>query len=399
MRLVCGLLGVLMFTGVWSPAADIEIVKPGGDKYLFDLSGLSAGAVAGSEFKQTLSRDLELSGWFKAGGVTTASVLVKGAVEVSGGTLMATCMVRRRDGHSYLNRVFSGKPDKSRVLAHVVADAIVKAVTGKPGIASTRIVMVGSRGGTKDLYVCDADGGNLLQITHDKKPCLFPKWSADARGIVYTSYVGGFPDVYHIDLVSGRRRRIAAFPGLNAGADVSPDGREIVLTLSKDGNPDVYTMNLRTRRIKRVTRTQHAAEASPTWSPDGRRIVYVSDRSGSPQLYVVSRDGGRGQRISFHGSENVSPDWGPDGRIVCSSRRNGRYQLVLYTVQPQAELQITGEYVDHETPSWAPDGRHILFTKTQNYRSDLYVLDTKGDPQIRLTRLQGDWYSGAWSTR
>jgi TolB protein len=399
MRLVCGLLGVLLFAAGWSPAADIVIVKPGGDKYLFDLSALSAGAAAGAEFKRTLSRDLVLSGWFKEGGVTTASVLVQGAVAISGGKLTARCTVQRRDGHSYLNRIFSGTPDKSRVLAHVVADAIVKAVTGKSGIASTRIVMVGSRGGTKDLYVCDADGGNLLQVTHDKKPCLFPKWGADAKGIVYTSYVGGFPDVYHINLLSGRRRRIAAFPGLNAGADVSPDGREIVLTLSKDGNPDVYTMNLRTRRIERVTRTQHAAEASPTWSPDGRSIAYVSDRSGSPQLYVIPRSGGRGQRISFSGSENVSPDWGSDGRIVCSSRRKGRYHLVLYTTKPQTEKQITAEYVDHETPSWAPDGRHIIFTKTRNYHSDLYVLDTMGDPQLRLTRLQGDWYSSGWSPR
>jgi TolB protein len=173
----------------------------------------------------------------------------------------------------------------------------------------------------------------------------------------------------------------------------------MVLTLSKDGNPDLYVMDLRSRNLTRLTRTQHAAEASPTWSPDGRQIAFVSDRSGSPHVYTVSVRGGRQQRITFQGRENVTPDWGPDGRLVCSSRRSGRYQVCVVDPREGSEEQVTSDYVDHESPSWAPDARHIVYTRTEGHASDVYVLDTLGDPPIRLTTLQGDWHSPDWSPR
>jgi TolB protein len=158
-------------------------------------------------------------------------------------------------------------------------------------------------------------------------------------------------------------------------------------------------MDLRTRRLTRLTKTGQAAEASPNWSPDGRQIVFVSDRVGRPHLYVLSSHGGQEKRLTFRGRENVAPSWGPDGRIAYSSRREGRYHICVTDPRTGADTQLTSDYVDHEDPSWAADGRHIVYTRTEGYRSDVYVLDTMGDPQVRLTRLQGDWYSPAWSSR
>jgi TolB protein len=238
----------------------------------------------------------------------------------------------------------------------------------------------------------------MLQLTRQGAICLAPSWGPDAKSLVYTSFHGGFPDVYRIDLRNNRRTRIAGYPGLNAGAKISPDGGCMVLTLSKDGNPELYIMHLRSRRLTRLTRTRRAAEASPAWSPDGKRIVFVSDKSGSPQLYVVARSGGEQRRVTFRGSENVAPDWGPDGRIAYSSRRGGRYHICVLDPSGRAQPeQFTHDSADHEDPAWAPDGRHIVYVRTVRYSSELYVLDTLGDDEIRLTAVQGDWYSPAWS--
>jgi TolB protein len=171
------------------------------------------------------------------------------------------------------------------------------------------------------------------------------------------------------------------------------------MTLSRDGNPEIYSMDLNARQPRRLTNTPMVTEASPSWSPDGSQIAYVSDRSGSPQVYVMGRSGGEGRRVSFTGNENVSPDWSPDGRIVCSSRRSGRYQIAIIDLAARSEVQITQGGVDHEYPSWARDGRHIVFTRTEGYASNVYRLDTV-DPEakpIRLTRLAGDWYAPSWS--
>lgn len=382
-------------------ASDVTITKPGGaGKASLDLSQLRAGGGAPAQFLKTLESDLERSGWFLISKPGQGGIIVQGACQESGASLVAQCDVRNiGSAESYLNKAFQSERSKPRRLAHEVADAIVYAVKGVPGIASTRIAMIGSRSGGKDLYVCDYDGQGLVQITREGKPCLGPGWSPDASTLVYMSFSRNYPDVYKIDLQSMRRTQIAAYPGLNAGATVAPDGRTVALTLSKDGNPELYLTDLGGGRLTRLTRTERAAEASPAWSPDGSQIVYVSDQSGSPQLYVISRSGGQGKRLSFRGSENVAPDWSREGQIVCSSRQGGRYQLCLIDPSSGAPELLTTDGVDHEDPTWAPDSRHIVYTRTAGYKKDVYVLDTLKDPEIRLTTVAGDWYSPAWSPK
>jgi len=377
---------------------DVTISGEGAGRVGIDIGGMSVAGAPGVLFRRTLSTDLERWGWFVVR--SGANVVVSGNFADSGRSAKATFQVFNKTSHGrYVSRTLSDDSGRARQLAHRVADAIVEGVLGKPGIASTRIAMVGSRGGRKDVYICDADGAGMVNITRKGAVCLTPNWEPEGKGLVYTSFHRGFPDVYRIDLVRKKLGRLAGFPGLNAGADISPDGRQMVLTLSKDGNPDLYVMDLRTRRLTRITRTRHGAEASPSWSPDGRQVVFVSDKSGSPQLYVVSARGGDPKRVTYRGSENVAPDWGPDGRIVYSSRRGGRYQICMISPSQPVEEPLTQDYVDHEDPCWAPDGRHIVYVQTARYHSDLYTLDTKERRAVRLTGLQGDWYSPAWSPK
>lgn len=383
-----------------APAVDVQIVKAGSGKVSIDLSAMACSGGSNAQvFKQTLENDLKLSGWFTVVGRGAGAVVVQGACEDRGGTVDVTCSVANAASQRFY---FSGKrysESSARRLAHKISDEIVAAVKQKKGIASTRIAMVSGQGGAKHVYLCDADGGDLIRLTSEGTICMSPKWWPDAGSLVYTSFHGGFPDVYRILLGAKRRERIVNFPGLNAGAEVSPDGRKIVLTLSKDGNPDLYIKNLDSGQLMRLTRTRHATEASPAWSPDGQNIVFVSDKSGSPQLYITRPGENTEKRVTFKGTENVSPDWGSDGRIVYSSRREGRYQICILDPRSGEQTQVTSDYVDHEDPAWAPDNRHIVFARTEKFQSVLYILDTLGDPPVRLTSSEGDWSFPAWSPR
>jgi TolB protein len=351
-------------------------------------------------FRGALQEDLKRSGWFAIAARGKALVSVSGRCVEAGGALTAdiaadnpTASVR------YLVRTYTQTVEQAAALAHRVADDLVLAVKQVPGIASTRIAMVGSRRGRKNLYVCGPQGGDLVQITQDDAICLSPSWSPDGASLLYTSLHAGFPDVYLVNLLTRRRMRLAAFPGLNAGAEFSPDGERVALILSKDGNPELYLLAVADRSLKRVTRTRTAAEASPSWSPDGTRIAFVSDRSGSRQMYLADLRAGTERQISFRSSENHSPDWGPDGRIAYCSRRDGRFQICVLDPVTRREERITTDGADYEEPSWARDGRHLACTRTESHHSDVYILDTLGDPPIRLTAWPGDWYSPDWSAQ
>ena len=381
--------------------ADVEVVKKGVGKSVIDISSVRVRGGAGAMlFASVLRSDLTRSGWFTIARPGSGGLVLSGECEEDTGNLRAACRLSVRGrGRVYLDKVFRDTSSGGRRLAHVVADEIVRAVKGVGGIAATRIVMVGAHDGRKEVYTCDADGGNLMRITNKGGICIAPNWGHDGETLVYTSFHRGFPDVYVYDFRTRIQKPLASYPGMNVGADVSPDGRSVALTLSKDGNPELYVMDIGTRKLKRLTKTARAAEASPSWSPDGKRIVFVSDRVGKPHLYTVSAKGGRATRLTYRGTENVAPDWGPNGLIVYSSRREGRYQLCIMDSSGGRRQQLTSEHADHEDPSWAPNGRHIVYARTEMYRSSIYILDTLKDPPVKLLTKSGDWYSPSWSPR
>ncbi len=381
--------------------AQVRVTKSAGQKSTIDLSGFTAEQGDATQvFLRTLQGNLDRSGWFIRGAPGRSEITVSGECEGGGGNLKVACRVHEVATRSrLLSKSYRAPSTDARRLAHQVADEIIQAVTGQPGIFSGRLVLVGNRTGNKELYLCDSDGQNLIQITRDRSISIAPRWTADGETISYTSYYQGFPDVYTVEIASGRRNRIAGFPGLNTGGEISPNGRDMALILSKDGNPDVYVMDLRTRRLTRITQTLRAAEASPSWSPDGSQIVYVSDLPGSPQLYVVSRDGGPAKRLTGRVAESVAPHWGPGGLIVYSARIGGRYQVCVINPQTLENRQITADGADYEDPCWAPNGRHIVCSRTAGGRSSIYLLDTMGDPPIALLEIQGNWYSPSWSPK
>jgi len=280
-----------------------------------------------------------------------------------------------------------------------MADDIVEAVTGHKGIASMRIVLVGNRTGKKELYLCDGDGGGARQLTGEGRIAISPNWGPDGNTIVYTSYMRDFPDICRIDLSRNRRETLANYGGLNTGAAISPDGKDMALILSKDGNPELYIKNLRSGKLTRLTNSPRAAEASPDWSPDGSQIVYASDQNGvgRPQLYIISREGGTPRRISSRGTENVAPDWGPNGLIACSSRQGGQYIIAVIQPSNGQTVYLNCDGADYEDPSWAPDGRHIVAARSSNHQSSLYLLDTVSDRPVALLTGGGSWYAPACS--
>ncbi|MFO7871030.1 MAG: DPP IV N-terminal domain-containing protein [Kiritimatiellia bacterium] len=376
----------------------LKIEKTGAARTLISL-GLRCRGQAAGIFMNTLEEDLERSGWFTTAAGERAALRVSGDCRQTGKKIEVDCVLSRISGRNIFRKTIQGPSESARRMAHELADYIVESVKGRPGIASTRIAMIRSVNSEKDVYVCDADGRNVLRVTSDRTECLSPAWAPDGNAIVYTSYHGrgSYPDTYSIDLKEGVRKTISAYPGLNVHADVSPDGNRMALILSRDGNPELYVKDLENSRLRRLTRTAGGAEASPSWSPDGRKIVFVSDTTGRPQLYITEADGGAVERLTYRGSENAAPDWGPGGRIAWSSRRGGRYHICTGSPDGGQTRQITRDPgADHEEPTWAPDGRHIAYTRTETYNSSIYLLDTMENTQVRLIQLPGNWYSPAW---
>jgi TolB protein len=212
----------------------ISVVKKGADKDAVTLSGLKASGPNGQLFVRTLTRDLELSGWFKV--AASGAVSVSGAATEAGGGIQTGCRISW-PGKSFGWAKVSMGPNEVRRQAHQLADEMVRLIKGEKGIAQSRIVFVNRRGrNNADLYVCDADGQGMMQLTRDNVAAVGPRWAPNGRDIYYTSFLQGYPSIVHIT-VGGGRSTLAAFRGLNTGAAISPDGGQSALILSYQGTP------------------------------------------------------------------------------------------------------------------------------------------------------------------
>ena len=316
-----------------------------------------------------LQNDLKLSGDFVIAPADAAALTAKAVLGASGlnGSL---------SGSQTLSKTFTGDWRNS---VHQFADAIVQAVTGSPGIATSRVVFVSSHGGHKELYLMDIDGGVVRQLTSDKSTNLGPKFNREGNLIAFTSYKSGYPDVWVLDLVASNKRRVSFYPGLNSGPCFSPDSSRIALTLSKDGNTELYTIAATGGSPERMTHTI-GTEASPTYSPDGGRIAYVSDDRGSAQLYIIPSSGGASQRFNTNSSYTTEPDWSPDGLLLAYSvRTGGQNQIAISTVADGKQTVLTASGIN-ETPSWCRNSRHVVFSRD----GKLYLLDSKTKQTVQL---------------
>ncbi len=349
------------------------------DKLSISVNGLNP------EISKVLQSDLLMSGYFKltAPGSPSAGFSVSGS---GGGTSPLSGKVEERGGKTVLSKTFNGA---GRAQAHQFADEIVETLTGIHGIAGTKLAFVATRTGKKEIYVADADGSNLTQLTHDASISVSPRLSPDGRWLVYTGYKGGYADVYQIELSSGARSRIIKYPGTNSGATYSPDGNRLAVTMSKDGNPELYVTSASGGGPQRLTKTA-GVESSPTWSPDGGELIYSSDDRGTPQLYRISASGGTPKLLSTGHSYNTEPNWSPDGKSVAFNVREGGTFAVAILDLSSGHTRTVGEGQD---PTWGADSRHLIFASG----GAVILLDAQTGQKTTLASGLGKISEPTWS--
>jgi TolB protein len=291
-----------------------------------------------------------------------------------------------------LSRSYTGA--SLRRQAHTFADDIVQAITGKKGIAQTKIAFkVEAAGGNGEIYVADFDGHNAQAITHDDAIVAAPAWVPGRLAIYYTSYKRGNPDIFYHNLGNGQRHVVAGYSGLNTSAAVSPDGSKVAMILSRSGSPDVWVGNADGSNLKQLTSTPED-ESSPCWSPDGQWICFATKIAERRVLAKVPAGGGAVQRIPTPGAPNpTEPDWSPDGKWIAFTSQAGGFDICVVPAGGGAPTVL----VAGEDPSWSPNSRTLIFTHRVGGRYVLSVLDVFTKQVKDIARISGSDSQPAWA--
>ena len=290
-------------------------------------------------------------------------------------------------------------PAKSlRKSAHIFADQIVKLLTGKRGLASTKIAFANDNTGRKEIYIVDYDGYNLMKLTSEKSISLLPRWANKGTRLYYTTYRNGNPQIYMVDLKEGEISPIVKEKGLNLIGGVSADSKKLVMTLSRGENPSIYIKELASGRTLQLT-DKYGVDGSPSFSPDGKFVTFVSNRSGNPQVYIMNLETKETRRLTkFNWTD--TPQWSPNGDWIAFAGRQAAdhpIDIFLVDITGGQIRQLTADSGSNEDPWWSPDGRFLTFTTNRAGKRQIYVMDADGSAQHLIANIKGNSFTPSWS--
>lgn len=305
-----------------------------------------------------------------------------------------------------VGQAFVTQRDNWRRVAHLVADAVYKRLTGEEGYFDTRIVYIAESGPAsrriKRLAIMDQDGANHQFLTNGNNLVLTPRFSPSRQEVTYLSYDDGTPKIHILNVDTNQRETLGQIDGMTFAPRFSPDGDQLLFSRERRGNSEVYTMDLRTRKTRRLT-NHPAIDTSPSYAPNQSQIVFNSDRGGSQQLYVMDADGGNVSRISFGDGRYATPVWSPRGDLIAFTKiKKGQFSIGVMRPDGSNERILSTSFLE-EGPTWAPNGRVLMFYRQtatnrrgQGGRSRIYMVDVTG-ANLREAKTPGGASDPAWS--
>ncbi len=151
-----------------------------------------------------------------------------------------------------------------------------------------------------DIALVDLISGAMRTLTGaPKQKNWMPRWSPDGRQIAFLSQRAGWNDLWLMDADGGNLRQVTKL-----GADVSdlnwhPDGARLACTVNRFGAYDLAVVMLESGEVKYL-RSGKGAYSAPQWSPDGQ-FVYVAYESplAPPDLWRVDALSGAAAQLTF----------------------------------------------------------------------------------------------------
>lgn len=241
-----------------------------------------------------------------------------------------------------------------------------------------RIVFASDRSGTIEIWVCDASGLNLFQLTTSGGPETgTPRWSPDSRRIAFDSVSEGHFDIHIIDANGGVGRRLTTEKSDDVVPSWSNDGRWIYFASNRTGRSEVWKVPAQGGQAVQVTKQGGFAAFE---SPDGQSLYYAKGVNVAG-LWRVPVNGGEETPVLEIPKVGYWGYWAlaDKGIYFVNTTAAGRHALEFFDfgtrrIEHIAGLEQTPELFE---PGLAvsPDGRSILYVQRDQRNSDIVLVE------------------------
>jgi Tol biopolymer transport system component len=193
-----------------------------------------------------------------------------------------------------------------------------------------------------DIFEANPDGTGLKRLTDAPGYDAEGSYSPGGKFIVFCSNRSGPNnlELYIMDADGKNVRQLTHAPGCyNGGPFFSPDGKRVIFRSDrkKKDHLQLYVINSDGTGERALTDNLDWVYWAPYWHPDGRHIVYTAADHSNPlqrpnyDLWWMTLETGKKVRLTYAPGADVLPVFSPDGRkLMWTSTRDGRQPAQLY---------------------------------------------------------------------
>ncbi|MFZ9661425.1 MAG: prolyl oligopeptidase family serine peptidase [Chitinophagaceae bacterium] len=269
-----------------------------------------------------------------------------------------------------------------------------------------------------NIWLCNADGGNHIQLTKGDKNSSNPAWSPDGKWISFTSSREGKNNLYVMSIAGGEAEKIT---DVKSGIGVykwSNNGKMIAFTMldptsdkeekNKKAKNDWYYMDEDVKqnrlyvlwlnqkdssgkRIQKLLTKENYNVNTFSWSADDEQIVFSHGKSpkaneGQNQDISIAEVKKETCKVLMNtGGNEANPIYSPDGNSFAYEFVPGpvdwpgaKYIFVYNTKDGKSSQLKSTPNEGPELIGWSADGKNVIVLEGNKTLNSIYFLNADG---------------------
>lgn len=217
------------------------------------------------------------------------------------------------------------------------------------------------------------DAGRPVGPAHERVEAD-PMWSPDGRRIAFVSNRDGWFHLYVMNADGDDVRQITRGDFHVHAPAWSPDGTWIAFHSERDANrSQIFVAPAAGGEPRQITRGPGGGR-QPAWSPDGAQLAFVRARAGVADLFVVDVTGGEPWQLMSDAGWRTDPAWSLAGdRIAFAMFLGDRWRIGVAGRSGAAACTVY-EGPNARFPAWSRDGNQLSFTSWEHDNPRVLVI-------------------------
>jgi TolB protein len=277
--------------------------------------------------------------------------------------------------------------DEVRVTAHRITDALLGALTGRPGGFASQFTFSTRWGRNRRVFTMDSDGHDLTPRTDPNHTAIGPAWGPNSV-LFYSESVAYSP--YRLMRLppSGDAKPVSLpFRGSIYSTAFNKDYTKLAIAVAENAGSSIYVGNPDGSEMKKISKTELSTH--PVWSPSGKLAWVGGSAIGGSQRVWLD-----GKAISPPGFTAAAPTFcdTEDGILITYAVQvpGDRQDLVLSRENGKGISRLTQNQGTNSYPACSLDGRMLAFFSTRGKQPGMYLMSLKRWRTQKLASQHGE---------